>query len=42
MEIPETLRLYIDYEAMARDARLSGDVFTVETGRDEVHVFWAR
>jgi antirestriction protein len=40
--IPETLRLYIDYEAMARDARLNGEVFTVETGRDRVHVFWTR
>ncbi|PZR33222.1 antirestriction protein ArdA [Caulobacter segnis] len=40
--IPETLRLYIDYEAMARDARLNGEVFTVETGPGAVHVFWSR
>jgi antirestriction protein len=40
--IPETLRLYIDYEAMARDARLNGEVFTVETAPDAVHVFWTR
>ena len=40
--IPETLRFYIDYEAMARDARLNGEVFTVETAHHEVHVFWAR
>jgi antirestriction protein len=40
--IPDALRLYIDWEAMARDARLGGEVFTVETGHDEVHVFWAR
>ena len=40
--IPENLRLYIDYEAMGRDARLSGDVFTIETAHDEVHVFWSR
>jgi hypothetical protein len=40
--IPDALRLYIDYEAMARDARLSGEVFTVETAHDEVHVFWTR
>jgi len=39
--IPESLRLYIDYEAMARDARLNGEVFTVEIG-DQVHVFWTR
>ncbi len=42
VEIPEPLRLYIDYEAMARDARLNGEVFTVETAHDEVHVFSSR
>lgn len=41
VEIPERLRLYIDYEAMARDATLNGEVFTVKTAADEVHVFWA-
>ena len=41
VEIPEALRNYIDYEAMARDAVLNGDVFTVETAHDEVHVFWS-
>ncbi len=40
--IPEALRLYIDWEAMARDARLNGEVFAVETAHDEVHVFWSR
>jgi antirestriction protein len=40
--IPEPLRLYVDCEAMARDAELSGDVFTLRTAHDEVHVFWAR
>lgn len=42
VEIPQALRLYIDYEAMARDARMNGEVFTVETAHDEVHVFWTR
>ena len=42
LTIPDALRLYIDWEAMARDARLNGDVFTVETAHDEVHVFWSR
>ena len=42
LTIPEPLRLYIDWEAMARDARLNGEVFTVETAHDEVHVFWSR
>ena len=41
VQIPKSLAPYIDYEAMARDARLSGEVFTIETGCDEVHVFGA-
>ncbi len=41
-EIPERLAPYIDYEAIARDMELNGDVFTVETAFDEVHVFWSR
>ncbi|PHR60965.1 MAG: hypothetical protein COA43_04800 [Robiginitomaculum sp.] len=39
-EIPENLRFYIDYEKMGRDMELSGDVFTIETGYKEVHIFW--
>lgn len=38
-EIPQSLRYYIDWQAMARDAEMSGDVFTVETAHDEIHVF---
>ncbi len=41
-EIPQHLQSYIDYEAMGRDMEINGDVFTVETGFEEVHVFWAR
>jgi antirestriction protein len=37
--IPESLRSYIDWRAMARDAELSGDLFTVTTAWDVVHVF---
>jgi antirestriction protein len=37
--IPEGLRYYIDWEAMARDAEMNGDVLTVQTAHDEVHVF---
>ncbi|QQG35165.1 MAG: antirestriction protein ArdA [Micavibrio aeruginosavorus] len=40
--IPENLRYYIDYESMARDMELNGDVFTIETGYREVHIFWNR
>ncbi|MBI1392928.1 MAG: antirestriction protein ArdA [Alphaproteobacteria bacterium] len=41
-DIPENLRAYIDWDAMARDAELNGDLLTVKTAWDEVHVFWAR
>lgn len=41
-EIPESLSYYINYEAMARDMELNGDVFTLETGYRQVHVFWNR
>jgi antirestriction protein len=37
--IPQTLRYYIDWDAMARDAELSGEVFTIQTAHDETHVF---
>lgn len=38
-EIPQSLRYYVDWEAMARDAELSGDLFTLSTAHDQVHVF---
>jgi antirestriction protein len=41
-EIPQLLQTYIDWEAMARDAEMSGDLFTIETGHECVHVFSAR
>ncbi len=37
--IPEALRYYVDWEGMARDADMSGDLFTIETAHGEVHVF---
>lgn len=40
--IPEPLRYYIDWEAMARDVEMNGDVFTIETAHTAVHVFAAR
>lgn len=39
-EIPESLRRYVDYERMARDMEMGGDVFTIETGYQQVHIFW--
>ncbi len=38
-EVPKTLRYYIDFERYAKDMELSGDIFTIETGYREVHVF---
>ena len=40
-QIPEHLAFYIDYERMGRDMELGGDVFTIETGFEEIHVFWS-
>jgi len=39
-EIPQNLSFYIDYERMGRDMEMGGDVFTIETGYQEVHIFW--
>lgn len=38
-EVPEHLQFYIDYERMGRDMDMSGDIFTIETSFDEVHIF---
>ena len=40
-QIPENLVYYIDYERMGRDMEMSGDVYTIETSFEEVHVFWS-
>lgn len=37
--IPKSLEHYIDWQAMARDAELGGEFFTIQTAHDEVHVF---
>jgi antirestriction protein len=39
-DVPENLAYYIDYERMGRDMEMSGDIYTIETAHDEVHVFW--
>lgn len=36
----EHLAFHIDYEKMGHDMELSGDVFTIETGYQEVYIFW--
>ena len=40
-EIPQALQYYIDYERMGRDFEIN-DVLAVETGFEEVHIFWRR
>lgn len=40
-DIPKHLEFYIDYERMGRDMELNGDVFTIETAFEEVHIFWS-
>ena len=40
-KIPQQLQNYIDYAAMGRDLELAGDVFTIELGFQQVHIFWA-
>lgn len=40
-DIPPRLESYIDYERLGRDMELGGDVYTIETAFDEVHIFWA-
>jgi antirestriction protein len=39
-QIPESLAYYIDYERMGRDMELGGEVYTIETGCEEIHIFW--
>ncbi len=40
--IPESFRYYIDYEAMARDMELNGDILTFEESYRCIHILWAR
>jgi len=42
MEIPAHLSAYINYESMGHDMELNGDIFKIEVGFNEVHVFWSR
>ncbi len=38
-QIPESLQYYIDWQRMARDLEMS-DILAIETGFEEVHIFW--
>ncbi len=41
-DIPKHLAPYIDYEAMARDLVMGGDIYALELEPGRVHIFWAR
>jgi len=41
-QIPESLRYYIDWEALARDMALNGEIIAIQTAFDKVHIFWSR
>jgi len=41
-QVPESLSYYIDWQALARDMALNGEIMVFQTGFDEVHVFWSR
>jgi len=38
--IPEALQYYIDWQSMGRDMEMGGDIYSIETGYQEVHIFW--
>lgn len=40
IKIPKPLEFYIDYDSMARDWEMGGDIFTIETAHDELHIFY--
>ena len=41
-EIPASLDYYIDWQALARDMAMNGEIMVFQTGFDEVHIFWSR
>lgn len=41
-EVPASLEYYIDWQALARDMAINGEILVIQTGFDEVHVFWCR
>lgn len=40
--IPHHVVAYIDFERMAYDWQMSGDIFTIAPRHNEIHVFWNR
>ena len=40
-DIPDCIKYYIDYEKMANDWEMSGDIVSFEMAHNEVHVFYS-
>ncbi len=40
--IPDSLQYYIDWQSLARDMALNGEIMVFQTEFDAVHVFWSR
>ena len=40
--IPDNLQYYIDYDAMAKEMELNGDIIALEEGYNRVHILWGR
>jgi antirestriction protein len=38
--VPKQFRYYIDFEKYAKDLEIGGDIFTIETRYNEIHVFY--
>lgn len=41
-EIPASLQYCIDWESLARDMEINGEIMIVKTGLDQTHFFWSR
>jgi len=40
--VHDSMKGYIDYEAIGRDMALSGDIITFELAHDDIRIFWAQ
>ena len=40
--VHDSMKSYIDYEAIGRDMSLSGDIITFELAHDDIRIFWAQ
>ena len=41
-QIPQSLQYYIDWQSLARDMALNGEIMVFQLSFDEVHIFWRR